>query len=278
MNNEIIMDTCIDYNNEIFDNEACMERVPFKILIDGEEIVDKDLEQSVLITKMKNTKNKIATACPSPDEFFKALKEKKNNFVVTISEKLSGSHNSAILAKSMMEEKSPETFVHVFDCKNATAGASLIVLKLKQLIEEKIHPTEIVKSINEYIEETKTFLLAERLDNLAKNGRISSTKAFVGTLLNISPIMCDNGDGEIILKEQVRGKKKAFNRLIEIIGEEGTDIKNKVIGITHVNAREKAEKLKEEIKNRYDFKDIIIFEEGGLSTIYADDGGIVVSF
>ena len=257
MNNEIIMDTCIDYNNEIFDNEACMERVPFKILIDGEEIVDKDLEQSVLITKMKNTKNKIATACPSPDEFFKALKEKKNNFVVTISEKLSGSHNSAILAKSMMEEKSPETFVHVFDCKNATAGASLI---------------------NEYIEETKTFLLAERLDNLAKNGRISSTKAFVGTLLNISPIMCDNGDGEIILKEQVRGKKKAFNRLIEIIGEEGTDIKNKVIGITHVNAREKAEKLKEEIKNRYDFKDIIIFEAGGLSTIYADDGGIVVSF
>ena len=241
MNNEIIMDTCIDYNNEIFDNEACMERVPFKILIDGEEIVDKDLEQSVLIAKMK-------------------------------------SHNSAILAKSMMEEKSPETFVHVFDCKNATAGASLIVLKLKQLIEEKIHPAEIVKSINEYIEETKTFLLAERLDNLAKNGRISSTKAFVGTLLNISPIMCDNGDGEIILKEQVRGKKKAFNRLIEIIGEEGTDIKNKVIGITHVNAREKAEKLKEEIKNRYDFKDIIIFEAGGLSTIYADDGGIVVSF
>ena len=134
MNNEIIMDTCIDYNNEIFDNEACMERVPFKILIDGEEIVDKDLEQSVLITKMKNTKNKIATACPSPDEFFKALKEKKNNFVVTISEKLSGSHNSAILAKSMMEEKSPETFVHVFDCKNATAGASLIVLKLKYQI------------------------------------------------------------------------------------------------------------------------------------------------
>lgn len=278
MDSEIIMDTCIDYNNEVFDNEAYMERVPFKILIDGEEIVDKDLEQSVLITKMKNTKNKITTACPSPNEFFEALKEKKNNFIVTISDKLSGSHNSAMLAKSMMEERSPETFVHVFDCKNATAGASLIALKLKQLIEEKIQPTEIVEKLNGYINETRTFLLAERLDNLSKNGRISSTKAFVGTLLNISPIMCDNGDGEIILKEQVRGKKKAFNRFIEIIGEEGHDIKNKVLGITHVNAREKAEKLKEEIKSRYDFKDIIIFEAGGLSTIYADDGGIVVSF
>jgi len=278
MGNTIIMDTCIDYNNEIFDNEAGMERVPFKIIIDGEEIIDKNLEQSVLIAKMKNTKNKIATACPSPNEFFEALKEKKNNFIVTISDKLSGSHNSAMLAKSMMEEKSPETFVHVFDCKSATAGASLIVLKLKQLIEQKLQPNEIVEKVNEYINDVRTFLLAERLDNLSKNGRISSTKAFVGTLLNITPIMCDNRNGEIILKEQVRGKKKAFNRLIEIIGEEGADIKNKVIGITHVNAREKAEKLKEEIKNRYDFKDIIIFEAGGISTIYADDGGLVVSF
>ena len=278
MDSTIIMDTCIDYNNEVFDNEENMERVPFKILIDGEEIIDKNLEQSVLITKMKNTKNKIATACPSPNEFFEALKEKKNNFIVTISDKLSGSHNSAMIAKSMMEEKSPETFVHVFDCKTASAAASLIVLKLKQLIEENLYPTEIVEKVNRYIDQMKTFLLAERLDNLAKNGRISSTKALVGTLLNIAPIMCDNGNGELILKEQVRGKKKAFNRLIEIIGEEEKDFKDRVIGITHVNAIEKAEKVKEAIEKIYNFKEIIIFEAGGLSTIYADDGGIVVCF
>jgi fatty acid-binding protein DegV len=90
--------------------------------------------------------------------------------------------------------------------------------------------------------------------------------------------MCDNGDGEIILKEQVRGRKKALNRLLDIIGEDGRDIKNKVLGITHVDCREKAEKLKEEIKNRYDFKDVIIFEAGGLSVIYVDDGGIAVCY
>lgn len=85
-------------------------------------------------------------------------------------------------------------------------------------------------------------------------------------------------DGEIILKEQVRGKKKAFNRLIDLIGEEGTDFKNKILGIGHINAKEKAEKLKDEISSKYNFKDIIIFEGGGLSTIYADDGGIVVCY
>ena len=278
MDTKIVMDSCIDFNNEAFDNERIMERIPFKIIIDNEELVDLDLEQGQLITKMQNSKNKIATACPSPHEYMEVLKKCKNNFVVTISEKLSGSHNSAILAKEMLIEECPNNFVHVFDCKTATAGASLVVLRLKQLIEEKIHNNQIIEEINTYINEIKTLLLAERLDNLAKNGRISSKKAFIGNLLQVVPIMCDNGDGELILKEQVRGRKKALNRLLDIIGEEGTDIKNKVLGITHVNCREKAEILKGEIQNRYDFKDIVIFEAGGLSTIYADDGGIVVCY
>lgn len=278
MNTQIVMDSCIDFNNKVFDNERIMERIPFKIIIDNEEIIDFHADQSEIIIKMKNSKNKIATACPSPHEFLEAFRKCKNNFVVTISEKLSGSHNSAMLAKEMLKEESSESFVHVFDCKTATAGASLVVLKLKKLIEEKINTDQIIEEINTYIDEMKTLLLAERLDNLAKNGRISSQKAFIGNLLQVVPIMCSNGSGEIILKEQVRGRKKALNRLLDIIGEEGTDIKNKVLGITHVNCIEKAENLKVEIANRYNFKDIVIFDAGGLSTIYADDGGIVVCY
>ena len=278
MDTRIVMDSCIDFNNEVFDNERIMERIPFKIIIDNEEIIDLDANQSELIAKMKNSKNKIATACPSPHEFLEAFRKCKNNFVVTISEKLSGSHNSAMLAKEMLKEESLESFVHVFDCKTATAGASLVVLKLKKLIEEKINTNQIIEEINTYIDEMKTLLLAERLDNLAKNGRISSQKAFIGNLLQVVPIMCSNGNGELILKEQVRGRKKALNRLLDIIGEEGTDIKSKVLGITHVNCIEKAEGLKAEIANRYDFKDIVIFDAGGLSTIYADDGGIVFCY
>lgn len=278
MDTKIVMDTCIDLNNQVFDNERIMKRVPFKIIIDNEEIIDLNVEQSELITKMKNSKNKIATSCPSPHDFLEAFRECKNNFVVTISEKLSGSHNSAMLAKEMLKEECSESFVHVFDCKTATAGASLVVLRLKQLIEEKINPDQIIEEINKYIAEMKTFLLAERLDNLAKNGRISSQKAFIGNLLQVVPIMCSNTNGEIILKEQVRGRKKALNRVLDIIGEEGSNIESKILGITHVNCREKAECLKVEIANRYNFKDIVIFEAGGLSVIYADDGGIVISY
>lgn len=273
----IIVDSSVGFNEEIFGNEEYMERIPFKLIIDNEEIIDKDLDRGMLLEKMKNSKNKIGTACPSPHDFLEALKKSKNNFIVTISGKLSGSYNSAILAKEMLQEEFPDNFVHVFDCKSAVSGADLVVLKIKQLIEEKVNYNHIIEEVTEYIHNMKTLFVLERLDNLVKNGRISSVKALMGSLLQVVPIMIGS-DGEIVLKEQVRGKKKAFNRLIDIIGEEGIDFKNKVLGIGHVNAREKAEKLKEEIKNRYDFKDIIIFEGSGLSTVYADDGGIVVCY
>src|SRR5471030_332884 len=116
MDTKIIVDSCIDFNNEVFDNEKIMEIIPFKIIIDNEEIVDLDLDQSELIKKMKNSKNKIATACPSPHEFLESFKKSKNNFAVTISEKLSVSYNSAMLAKEMLKEEYPENFIHIFDC------------------------------------------------------------------------------------------------------------------------------------------------------------------
>lgn len=273
----IIVDSSVGFNDEVFGNEEYMERIPFKIIIDNEEIIDENLDKHILLEKMKNSKNKIGTACPSPHDFLQALKKSKNNFIVTISGKLSGSYNSAVLAKEMLEEESQDSFVHVFDCKSAVSGADLVVLKIKQLIEEKVEKYKIVEEVTEYINNMKTLFVLDRLDNLAKNGRLSSVKALMGSLLQVVPIMIGS-DGEIVLKEQVRGKKKAFNRLIEIIGEETSDFKNKILGIGHINAREKAEKIREEIKNRYNFKDIIIFEGSGLSTVYADDGGIVICY
>lgn len=278
MDIRIVADSCIDFCKDAFGNEENIERVPFKIVIDNEEIIDKNLNVHELIEKMKGTKDRIATACPSPHEFLEALEKCKNNFVVTISEKLSGSHNSAVLAANTLKEEIEDSFVHIFDCKTATAGASLVVLKLKELIENNTDRNEIIEEVNKYISDMKTFLVPVKLDNLAKNGRISSKKAFVGSLLQVTPIMCENGNGELILKEQVRGRKKAFNRLVDIIGEEGEDFSNKVLGISHVNSLERAEGLKKEIESRYNFKEVIIFEGGGLTTVYADDGGIVVSF
>ncbi len=275
MENKIIVDSSIDFSDDITEE---IDRVPFKILIDNDEIADVNLNTEELISKMKSSKKHIKTACPSPDEYMNLFSKDGASFVVTISSALSGSYNSAMLAKNMFLEKIPEGLVHIFDTKSAASGSTLVALKIKQLIEENLNFSEIIEATNKYVSKLKTFFILDSLDNLVKNGRISGVKAKVASLLHIVPIMGENGNGEIELVEQVRGNKKAFNRLIEIIGEFNIDFENTILGITHSNAMEKAENLKKELLSRYKFKDVLIFKAGGLSTVYADDGGIVVAF
>jgi len=274
MNTNLIADSCVDFSNDIND----IERIPFKIMIDDEEFIDDNLDIMDLLFKMKSSKSHTKTACPSPDEFINACKKYKNNFVITISSALSGSYNSALLAVNIIKERFPDKFVHVFDSKSASAGESLVALKVKQMIEDNIDVSEIIENTNKYISKLRTFFILDSLDNLAKNGRITNFKAIIGNVLHIVPIMGEDGNGSIILKEQVRGKKKAFTRLVDMIGEYNIDFEDTILGITHCNCFEKAEKLRDEIKIKYPFKDIKIFNASGLSSVYAYDGGIVIAF
>lgn len=274
MNNNLIVDSCVDFN-ELTEN---IPRVPFRILIDGEEIVDENTDILELIRKMKNSRSQIKTACAPPEDFMNKIKEQANNFIVTISSQLSGSYNSAMVAAETIKEKFPEAFVHIFDSKTAAAGETMVAIKVKQLIDEKLNPGDIIEQTEKYISKLRTLFILDSLDNLAKNGRITNFKAMMANIMHIVPIMGEDGEGRIVLKESIRGKKKAFTRLVDMLAEYNIDYENTVLGITHANCLEKAEKLKEDIKARYPFKDIKIFTSGGLSTVYADDGGIVIAF
>ncbi|HKM00668.1 MAG TPA: DegV family protein [Sedimentibacter sp.] len=274
MNTNIIVDSCVDFN-EVTEN---IDRVPFRILIDGEEIVDENTDILELIRKMKNSRSQIKTACAPPEDFINKIKEHANNFIVTISSQLSGSYNSAMVAVDTIKEKFPEAFVHIFDSKTACAGETLVALKVKQLIDDNLKPADIVEQTEKYITKLRTLFILDSLDNLAKNGRITNFKAMIANIMHIVPIMGEDGEGRIVLRESIRGKKKAFNRLVDMIAEYNVDFENTVLGITHVNCFEKAEKLREDIKARYPFKDVKIFTSSGLSTVYADDGGIVIAF
>lgn len=276
MNNTIITDSCADFNEQYIDKDV--ERVPFRITVSGEEMVDNGLDTMTLLQKMKASKEKISTSCPSPMEFCEACKTGLTNYIVTISSKLSGSYNSAMIAKDMVEEENKDSQVFVFDSKSAAAGENLIIMKIKSLIEQKLPPSEIALRVKEYISKMKTLFILENLDNLVKNGRISNTKALMGRFLHMVPIMRADDSGEIQLEEKVMGKKQAFSRLVEIIGENIGDFKETVLAITHSNALEKANALKKELMSRYSFKDIVIFKASGLSSAYADDGGIIVAF
>ncbi len=274
MKTNLIVDSCVDFNE---DTEN-IPRVPFKILIDDEEIVDENTDILGLISKMKNSRSQIKTACAPPEDFINKIKENAINFIVTISSQLSGSYNSARVAIDTIKEKFPEAFVHVFDSKTAASGETLIAIKVKQLIEENLNPYEIIEQTEKYISKLRTLFILDSLDNLAKNGRITNFKAMVANIMHIIPIMGEDGEGRIVLKESIRGKKKAFTRLVDMIEEYNVDFENTVLGITHVNCLEKAEKLRDDIRAKYPFKDVKIFTSSGLSSVYAYDGGIVIAF
>lgn len=279
MKNKLVVDSCVDCNDEVLPLDEQMERVPFGMIIDGEAMVDVNLNTSTLLSRMKMSTKKVQTTCPSPNDFLSAYRSSKNVFVVTISAKLSGSYNSALVAKNILQnDELSDGFVHVFDSKSASAGESLVALKVKQLIADNLSNHEIIEKTNAYIHGLKTLFILESLDNLIKNGRISQMSGIIGSMLHIVPIMGSDGDGAIELKAKVRGRKKAIRTLLDMIGEDNTDFTNTILSITYVNDMDNALMIKDEIQRRYAFKQIIIFKSGGLSTVYADDGGIVIAY
>ncbi|MSS19849.1 DegV family protein [Pseudoramibacter porci] len=274
----IIMDSCSEVALQSDHPHITMTRVPFKIYIDDDELVDERLNRSELIDRMHLAKNKVQTACPSPQSFFDEMDPSAVNFVVTISSKLSGSYNSACLAKSMAEEKGFGENVYVFDSRSAVSGEDLTVLYIIEMLKRGFEPDDLFHMVRDYITHMSTYFILNSFDNLVKNGRIKHTVALVGKLLKINPIM-KGVDGEIELKEKCRGHKKALFSLAKIIASEAESPQTKNLAITHVNAPETALKLRDAVeKTGIRFKNILILESGGLGTVYADQGGIVVAF
>jgi DegV family protein with EDD domain len=218
------------------------------------------------------------TACPSPKEFINEYEGEESVFVVTLSSALSGTYKSAVLAKDLFVEEMGKKFIHVFDSFSASVGETLICMKISELIKKGLEETQIVEKVNEYIKGMRTFFMLETLENLVKAGRISPLVAKVTSILNVRPIMAGTEEGTIKVHEKVIGSKKAFRRFAELIGEEGINLEDRILGIAHCNCLEKAVEFKNEVLKRYNFKDIIIVKTAGISSVYANEGGLIIAF
>lgn len=254
MDYKIVADSSCDLNSDI-EKDLDIELIPFNIAVDEKDFIDnKDIVMEDLVKAMKDSPNPIRTSCPSPGDFLASYKKAKDIFVVTISSQLSGTYNSAILAKDMALESDPDKFIHVFDSKGASVTETLITLKIDELIKNKLSNLEIVDKVEKYINNMSTYFISEDLSNLVKNGRISKTKGLIATILNFKPIMGADDEGNIHLVENIRGSKKAFSRLVEIIGESKKDFKERILAISHANAPQKALDLKDKLQSLYDLR------------------------
>ncbi|HYE83211.1 MAG TPA: DegV family protein [Clostridia bacterium] len=275
---KIVADSSCDLNEDL-KREFSVTLVPFTLNIANNSYRDdENLNVKQMLKEMAECPTIPKTACPSPNDFIKAYEGSDSVFAVTISSALSATYESAMLARKMVLENVEGKFIHVFDSFSASIAETLISIKIFELSKKSCDNLQIVEKVNEYIKNMKTFFLLESLENLMKNGRLSKIKGTIATLLNIKPIMGATDEGDIKLVESVRGYKRAFARFVEVIGEQGEKLEEKVIGIAHCNCLERAEEFKRELLKRYKFKDIIIVETAGLSSVYANQGGIIVAF
>jgi len=272
----IIADSALDLN-ESLKRRLDIDIIPFKLLLDGVEYVDDPKLDLAKFRKNMTASQKAGSACPSPNDFLSRFRELGDVFAITISAKLSGTYNSAILAKSMVLEEHPNSKIHIFDSKTAGGGEALIAMKIKELLDKEYGFEEIVEKVEAYISGMKTYFISESLDNLIKNGRIPRLKGSIASFMNIKPIM-GAIDGEILLFEKARGSNKAFARMVEMVLEKGEDFSEKVLSISHANNPERAESLKDIFHKRANFKEIVVMPTAGLTTLYVDIQGVILSY
>ena len=274
---KIVADSSLDTDKDILDGIK-VEKVPFKINLDDKvHVDDENLVMNEYVREMQASSS-FSTACPSPMEYLECFEGDEDVFGITITSKLSGSYNSAKIAMEMYfeEHRDSKKRIHIFDSKLASVGETLIAMKIKEL-QGTLDFDEMKKRVQEYVDSLTLFFISESLDNLMKAGRLTKVKGTVAKMLNIVPLMTTN-DGEIELFEKARGKKKAFKKLIESVAAQRADFSDRVFAIAHADNLEMANKIREEIEERLNFKKVIILPMSGLNTLYADYKGIIVAF
>jgi DegV family protein with EDD domain len=277
----LITDSCCDLTPGLLKSIE-VQRVDFKIDLGEKHFLDNyQLNPIDLLQQMRNYRDVAKTASPSPQDFLNKMRAAEVSFVITISSRLSGSYNAAMVARSIALEETPDKKIFVFDSKSAASGETCVALRIQECIDKGLSFEETVQEVSAYIDSLHTRFVLINLDNLIKNGRLSKIKGLLGMVLNIYPIMADNGNGEIIMLEKVRGLKKATSRLVEIIKEnvDSNIRKTTTLVISHCNCEERALALKEQLHAIHkDLQKIIVVPAGGLTTVYANDGGIVLSY
>jgi DegV family protein with EDD domain len=199
-------------------------------------------------------------------------------YVVTLSGQLSGSYNSAILAASLYkEDRGIEKQIHVFDSKSASIGETIIGLKAQEYEEQGLPFEEVVERTESYIKTMNTFFVLETLETLRKAGRLSNLKALIANTLHIKPVMGSTKDGTIQQLSQARGMKKALGKMVDLMMSATKDCEQRVLAISHCNCPDRAEYVKQYIEKFVRFKEIIIVNTAGVSTMYANDGGVIIA-
>ena len=277
MSYKVIVDSCGELREEMKES-GNFETAPLTMEVGGARIVDDEsFDQADFLRRVAACPDCPKSSCPSPEEYMKRYcGDAERVYVVTLSAELSGSYNSAVLGRNLYIEEYGKKDIYIFNSRSASIGETLIALKIQECEEAGMSFDGVVDTVEGYIAGQNTYFVLENLDTLRKNGRLTGIKSLVAGALNIKPVMGSTPEGTIYQIGQARGTKRALMKMVERIAEETRGADEESLAISHCNCKERALEVQRMLTEKMKVKSSFILDTAGISSMYANDGGIIV--
>ena len=271
----IVADSSADLaKNDYEGKTAKVSSVPLKIITSLKEYVDdENLNVEVMVNELEDYKGRSSSSCPNPSDWLDAFGDAEYVFCVTITSGLSGSYNSACMAKEEYESAYPDRRVFVIDSLSTGPEMGLIVDKLLELIDSGEEFDKICETIKRYQAKTGLLFMLESMKNLANNGRVSPIVAKLAGILGIRVIGKASDVGTLEQLEKSRGGDKALLGQMKTLGYAGGKVK-----IAHCIYPRAAKALSDMIRREFKKAEVEIYPCRGLCSFYAERGGLLVGF
>lgn len=275
---KIVTDSTADIPASLVE-ELGITVVPLNVIFSDEESYEdgvsltadqfyKKVEQSGIIP---------STSQPTPHQFeevYRSLLDEDSTIIsIHLSSKLSGTFQSAMIAKQAIDE---DNVIHVIDSKRASYAIGIIVVEVAKLANEGKSLGACLARLDELLDDTNVFFMVDTLDFLQKNGRIGKASALLGTMLKIKPILSLSAEGEVYSHEKARGQKKALNRMIELLKDQyGTSPIH--LGIFHAVNETLAMEMCKRLKEEFDVQSDVITSIGAVIGAHVGPGTIAIA-
>lgn len=277
MGYKILCDSCTDFTPEML-QDPCYVRIPLTIFAGPKEFVDDgSICQQELLDAMKATEEPTRTACPAPAVYQSYFEDAEDIYIVTLSERLSGSYNAADQAVKCYKEEGGRHNVHIFNSRSASAGQVQAALKIREAAAAGVPFAQVVEQVEQYLDEMDTMFVLESLENLRKNGRLTKVQSLVTGSLRIKLLMGSTPEGEIIKLGQGFTERQALNKMMNRVAMRASHAGKRLV-ISHCNCPERAHYVRDLAERLCRFREIVVTATGGISTVYAYDGGIVIAY
>lgn len=272
---KIITDGSCDLSHEVL-NKFNINVVPLGVSF-GEEhyTAGVDIDNKEFYAKMRESKELPKTFCPSPENFCKEYQcEEDKIIVIALSSKLSGTYNSASLARDLYLSEHKEKDIRVIDSMTGSIGAGLLLIRAAKMISDGKDIDEIVEAIENLKEKISFYGTLETLENAVKGGRINPLAGKIIGALNFKAIV-QIKDGVVKPIDKARGESNSIKKVANYITSSIEDTKDKILCLMHANCPEKAHKLLSIIEKTHKFDEVYISEVGPVMGTYTSEGAVL---